>query len=318
MKLLISFANPSCFQYGAQYLSDFRELMCKCSETKLVADGKEADAIMFIDRHITSGRRYYQYVDNHEYTRAYPDKVLIYDGSDQPSRYVRGLITSMPKPIYDHQKHRAVPYVYNSADAVSANIEKNRSIMVSFMGSGAGHPIRSKVLTLDNYAYELYIVNTSDRNYYGDKPPTDGQLKQWKDEYMALLQRSKFVLCPRGKGTATYRIYESLRLGSIPVIISDEFVDPEIPMWSTVTKRLAEQDVCTESVSRLISDVDSADIANFYDTNIGENARGTFYHKQIHYLLSYSEKWKKQTSIDFAINQLYWLSHKVKKRFMRF
>jgi hypothetical protein len=318
MKLLVSFANPSCFQYGTKYLSDFRELMSKCPEIKLVEDCKEADAIMFIDRHITAGRRYYQYVDSHEYTSTYPEKVLIYDGSDQPSHYLRGLVTSMPQPLYDQQRHRPVPYVTNSADTVSVSLEKNRPIMVSFMGSAAGHPIRSKVLSLEHSGKALHIANTTDRNYYGNKSPTDSQLKQWKDEYMSLLQNSKFVLCPRGKGTATYRIYESLRLGAIPVIISDEFVDPEIPLWSTVTKRLAERNVCPKSILRLSADIDSSEIAKFYGDNFSTSTRGSFYHKEIQTLFSRGGKWKKQNSAEFATNQLYWLSHKVKKRIMSF
>ena len=35
--------------------------------------------------------------------------------------------------------------------------------------------------------------------------------------------RSKYMLCPRGYGTTSYRLYEAFQYGAVPVYISDEF-----------------------------------------------------------------------------------------------
>jgi hypothetical protein len=44
-------------------------------------------------------------------------------------------------------------------------------------------------------------------------------------EYYELLKRTKFVICPAGRGVDTHRVYESLFFGCIPVIKSS-FLDP--------------------------------------------------------------------------------------------
>ena len=51
--------------------------------------------------------------------------------------------------------------------------------------------------------------------------------KELKEEYLNLLEDTAFPLCPRGKGLNSIRFFESLRLGRIPVLISD---DPKLPL----------------------------------------------------------------------------------------
>ena len=40
--------------------------------------------------------------------------------------------------------------------------------------------------------------------------------------FVELMSRSVFALCPRGYGRTSYRMYEALQLGCIPVYIHDE------------------------------------------------------------------------------------------------
>tara|TARA_Y100000389_G_C17447624_1_gene512593 strand:- start:646 stop:1524 length:879 start_codon:yes stop_codon:yes gene_type:complete len=46
------------------------------------------------------------------------------------------------------------------------------------------------------------------------------------EKYENLIKSSHFFLCPRGYGPASFRLYESIELGTIPVYISDKFVLP--------------------------------------------------------------------------------------------
>jgi len=54
------------------------------------------------------------------------------------------------------------------------------------------------------------------------------------EKYENLIKSSYFFLCPRGYGPASFRLYESIELGTIPVYISDEFVLPfdDIINWN--------------------------------------------------------------------------------------
>jgi len=51
-------------------------------------------------------------------------------------------------------------------------------------------------------------------------------------ETKTVLAASRFVLCPRGIGTSSIRLYETLEAGRVPVIISDDWVPPAETDWS--------------------------------------------------------------------------------------
>ena len=42
-------------------------------------------------------------------------------------------------------------------------------------------------------------------------------------EYAKVIQGSKFTICPRGYGKTSFRLYEAIQLGTIPVYVSEEF-----------------------------------------------------------------------------------------------
>ena len=46
----------------------------------------------------------------------------------------------------------------------------------------------------------------------------------YERQYLEVMQGSYFVLCPRGVGPCTYRLFETLQLGRVPVIISDAWL----------------------------------------------------------------------------------------------
>ena len=58
--------------------------------------------------------------------------------------------------------------------------------------------------------------------------------------FQEILMRSRFVLCPRGRGTSSMRLYETLAAGRVPVIISDDWVPPRGPDWAACSLRWPE------------------------------------------------------------------------------
>jgi hypothetical protein len=61
--------------------------------------------------------------------------------------------------------------------------------------------------------------------------------------YLELIAESKFVLCPRGFGTSSMRIFETMSLARVPVIISDRWQPPPGIPWNEVSVRVPEKDV---------------------------------------------------------------------------
>lgn len=82
-----------------------------------------------------------------------------------------------------------------------------RDIFCSFVGRNT-HPIRSEILKIKQPGWLI----------------TDKVMKM--PQFCETLARSVFTLCPRGYGVSSFRIRESIQYGSIPVMISDVFLDP--------------------------------------------------------------------------------------------
>jgi hypothetical protein len=50
--------------------------------------------------------------------------------------------------------------------------------------------------------------------------------KSEMDVFFNLASQSKYLLCPRGYGLNSFRLYEAFQLGCVPVIITDKFFLP--------------------------------------------------------------------------------------------
>jgi hypothetical protein len=111
--------------------------------------------------------------------------------------------------------------------------------LFSFVGSANAHPVRQRVMRLrhpdailiDSYAESLAIQR-------GDRPavPSD----EFIGRYVRGIQDCAFVLCPRGGGTSTFRLFEAMMLGRVPVIVSDQWVPPAGPDWDSFSLRVNE------------------------------------------------------------------------------
>jgi FkbM family methyltransferase len=84
---------------------------------------------------------------------------------------------------------------------------QHRDIFASFVGRRT-HPIRNEILRLNHPCWQV----------------TDKV--QPMSKYCNTISRSIFTLCPRGYGPTSFRIAEAMQYGSIPVYVSDVFIEP--------------------------------------------------------------------------------------------
>ena len=75
------------------------------------------------------------------------------------------------------------------------------------------------------------------------------------NEFINITQRSWFTLCPRGYGLQSFRFFEVLQLGSIPIFVYDiewfpfkEFID-----WSTFSICIHEKDI--QNIPNIINNI---------------------------------------------------------------
>ena len=76
----------------------------------------------------------------------------------------------------------------------------------------------------------------------------------WR-RYADVCKASKFILCPRGMGASSVRLFDSMRMGRVPVILSDQWVPPEGPRWDKFSVRIPEADF--EQIPALLERLES-------------------------------------------------------------
>jgi hypothetical protein len=65
----------------------------------------------------------------------------------------------------------------------------------------------------------------------------------YEQNYLDVMNRSLFVLCPRGIGPCSYRLFECMQLGRVPVIIADSWVPVPNIHWDEFSVRVAQKDI---------------------------------------------------------------------------
>jgi hypothetical protein len=113
--------------------------------------------------------------------------------------------------------------------------------LFSFMGSVENAAVRRDLAQLRHP--KGFFQNTSDE--FGQLLHGDMSQRERRDyyrRYAEMTKASKFVLCPRGLGAATIRLFETMRMGRVPVILSDAWVPPSGPAWDKFSIRIPEAD----------------------------------------------------------------------------
>jgi hypothetical protein len=64
-----------------------------------------------------------------------------------------------------------------------------------------------------------------------------------RTRYGDIIARSKFVLCPRGYACSSWRLFETMKAGRVPVIISDQWVPPAGIAWECFSIRVRQNRV---------------------------------------------------------------------------
>lgn len=104
----------------------------------------------------------------------------------------------------------------------------DKKYLLTFVGSLDTHPVRQRLNTMYNTTYSF----------------------EQTDDWQEMMEQSKFSLCPRGYGPTSFRIFESILLGSIPVYVWEgEYLLPFSDMldWDTFSIRIHSSEIETLS-----------------------------------------------------------------------
>lgn len=196
-------------------------------EYTIVHEPAKADIILLTD---IVFRDFGRQIMNNYLINKYPNKCFVIATKDNPINFFRGLYASAEKSLLDFRRIRTCAYntypFKNNSIQNDNEAEVPKKYLFSFVGANS-HPVRKRILELKFKREDICIIDTSHSfNLWNERNTVGGQ-----SEYVAALLSSKFSLCPRGAGASSIRLFESMKLGIAPVIISDEWIFPNGPDW---------------------------------------------------------------------------------------
>lgn len=165
--------------------------------------------------------------------------ILAYDERDWPRSPLAGLVVSLPRALHRPSIHRAAPYFRTMQRFEPSAHEPD--LLFSFIGAPS-HPMRERLFALQ---HPRAVVTRSGVNYFDPSPSAETLQKQsdQKAMFRDVMQRSKFVLCPRGEGLSSFRLYEVMSAGRVPVIVADGWMPPPQTDWEKFALFVAETDI---------------------------------------------------------------------------
>lgn len=146
-------------------------------------------------------------------------------------------------PPNDNLSHIPLPLIADKYLDVPIN-EKN--LIASYIGRNT-HPIRVHIEKLFKRNNKFLVKNL-------DSMDATFNNKQ-QNEYKDIISRSYFSLSPRGYGPTSFRLYESIELGSVPVYISDKFLLPfsDILDWDNLCVKIKFRDL--PNLKNILNDI---------------------------------------------------------------
>jgi hypothetical protein len=171
---------------------------------------------------------------------------FLYSESDWPFPVLPGAYASLSKPFRWAQSWSYVPRFVTEITDMALLEQDDPEFLFSFLGRISTHPMREKVQLLDSAHTPCLDVKDASLRF----PSFD-----YSRSYVELLRRSKFVLCPRGFGASSIRIFEAMSLGRVPVIISDQWHPPGGISWKDFCIFVPERQV--SSIPAMLSNMKS-------------------------------------------------------------
>jgi len=226
-------------------LAPLRELQCSAELDRfkihsVVSDPEAADLIVFAEFY--GAGWYFERLRRHPLVRNYRDKTFLFCANPFVIPLLPGVYAGVEKR-WSSARTRPGFYLGRTKNEFTTFSPPAHDLpyLFSFMGSIRNAPIRQKLATLAHP--RSFFQNTTkdfDRVLHGKMDKTERL--GYDRRYAELTKASKFVLCPRGLSASSIRLFETMRMGRVPVILSDDWVPPIGPLWTNFSVRVAERE----------------------------------------------------------------------------
>ena len=208
---------------------------------RLTNDPELADIILFVESY--GAGWHFERVRRHPFTRRYREKCFLFCSNPFVIPFLPGIYTALDRRWAS--RRTVSGFHLGSAENEFATFTPPTAdlpYLFSFVGAVGNAAVRGELATL-----------THPRGYFQDTTAEFARVLQremaaaersdYHRHYAQISKASKFVLCPRGLSVSSIRLFETMKMGRVPVILSDGWVEPPGPGWEKFAIRVAERDV---------------------------------------------------------------------------
>lgn len=227
----ICFVN--CRKNGADETLVLRDMMYNSNhpQYKEVLNPKEADLIL-----ITGILELDTFRDLrlNEVWRKYPNKSFGYSEVDNVPTFLHGVYASAccTKGIFNRMQSCGYPthrrWKVNPPSIKKPFYNYPKKYLFSFIGRNTS-TVRKKIFRFPWMESDVMVLDISGK--YDHFSEVSENRKEMQFQYWKSFSESKYILCPKGQGASSIRIFEAMECGIAPVIISDKWVPSYGPTW---------------------------------------------------------------------------------------
>jgi len=199
----------------------------------LVESPAEADIILIAN---VREERWFESLRNHPVICKYPNRCFVIAEFDDPKPLLRGVYTSAHRHLKFPFRFRNGAYTLQHPDFDNPYIANHpggafrspKKYLFSFTGRNC-HPVRAAVLGQRFEREDVFVKDTSEFNLFTHQKDAKPRSQEF---FTQVMESSKFAVCPRGYGASSIRLFEAMKIGVAPIIISDSWILPKGPCWN--------------------------------------------------------------------------------------
>lgn len=207
---------------------------------EVISDPAAADLIIFAE--LYGAGEYFERLRRHPLLREYREKSFLFCANPFVIPFLPGVYTGVEKR-WSSFRIRSGFYLGRTRNEFTTFSPPAHDLpyLFSFMGAIPNAPIRRQLATL-THPRSFFQDTSKEFNKLLDGKMDRRERLDYDRRYAELTKASKFVLCPRGLSVSSIRLFETMRMGRVPVILSDDWVPPSGPRWESFSIRIKESD----------------------------------------------------------------------------